>query len=197
MTGADTQMAMLPLSPAAAQEWGRQSLEGGWLLAQEVLDAYPLVSDAFVVAPMRFAEVTLTPETGQRISMRAADDFLDQEVTSWLLALGAKTVVLESDLYTRETKSLPSDVIFLPPETGYRVLEVSLRGHLSAALRDGSSGYPLNAFVSTSEPAVWEAWLRRPEPATTVDVLRSLVGLIVSACDAESYAVMTLAVEPD
>ena len=78
MTGADTQMAMLPLSPAAAQEWGRQSLEGGWLLAQEVLDAYPLVSDAFVVAPMRFAEVTLTPETGQRISMRAADDFLDQ-----------------------------------------------------------------------------------------------------------------------
>jgi hypothetical protein len=118
-------------------------------------------------------------------------DRLAGQLLEALVATGARTLIVEDDLAQYGDPRLEGNVAFV----GNRVVRWAEldRGTDDALflLRSGSSGHPLNAFVSTrsvAELSLEPGSQLRSEPVASI--VRSIVTVIVSVYDAEAYVML-------
>lgn len=180
----------VPLADATA--WVEEGLADGGALAAALAGNLDPLTDFFVLVPAH-ADVTWHPReaSGYRMTRSAIELGLARMLRS-AEACGARTIIVEDELGRRGDPVLTTSAAaaFGVRYMGDRVVRSQpIRADLSAAIRiirTGSSGYPLNGFLTEFElPDSDELALPQLD-----GVLRKLVGILVSAFDAETYAVL-------
>ncbi len=118
-------------------------------------------------------------------------DRLAVKLLQALVAEGARTLVVEDDLARRGDPRLEGNVGFVEDRV-VKWAELD-RGTVDAVtlLRSGSSGYPLNAFVSTLSARELMLEPRSQLRSETLSsIVRSVVAVIASVYDAEAYVAL-------
>jgi hypothetical protein len=148
-------------------------------------------SEAMLVAPVGLDPEHPELDNHARGYSVAEVDQLIGRLLHALVAKGARTVIVEDGPARHGDPRLEGEVAFV----GNRVVRwAALDANTDDALvllRCGSSGHPLNAFVSTrsvSELTLVPGSQLRSEPVSSI--VRSLVAVITSVYDAEAYVVL-------
>jgi hypothetical protein len=171
-----------------ASDWVRGSLAQGSSLAMLMSRRLQMLTSARLLVHHAGGAVVLN-DHGRSISS-ADTDAMAHQLFARVGAEAVKTLIVEDDLARRGDSSVEADVVFVED----RVLRWTGLGDAASAgalLRRGSSGYPLNAFVSR-EPAdvlglVPGHTLTKDEQARVVDTTELV---LVSVYDAEAYLVL-------
>jgi hypothetical protein len=118
-------------------------------------------------------------------------DRLASRLLELLTSVGAQSLVVEDDLARRGDPGLEGNVAFVDD----RVVRWANLGQgadaPAALLRGGSSGYPLNAFVSSFGAGdLMLAPGSRLQPAALSTIVNSAMAVIASVYDAEAYVAL-------
>lgn len=190
-------MTVRPTEPRhqEAVSWLRSSLAQGCQISEAVTAATSFEDGQIrVIAPVE--TMTLPPlDHGGLLSQREADDAMSS-VLAELAKSGAACLVIEDALRrygdpavlasALDTAWLGNRVIHWHP------LDPSTTSSATNALRIGSSGYPLNAFVTTKTAADLGLFDNTAmDPPVIEKICETLVAVIVSVFDAESFLIWT------
>lgn len=184
----------LEVSPTQGRAWFEESLGRGFDLSTAVLSTEPLtrgrfltfVSKELAVGDIEFPHAPDAPTV-------ATQSHLAKYLDDWTKD-GASCFLFEDDVVERgdpaiERWSIPSAFV------GTRVVhwsDLGVRGGAAAveSINSGAFGYPLNAFVLSCSAE--ELGLAHREPVSKdslIKVTQSLLGIVVSAFDATSFAI--------
>jgi hypothetical protein len=184
----------LEVPQADGRDWLERSLAAGFDVASAVLVAAPLDSGrftTFIPASASMGQVQF-PEhgfVGETVGNSGLSRYLDN-----LTRMGAACVVMEDDILERNDRQ-PEDMTVPSAFIGDGVIHWSnLKSGFGTiatkAVRESAFGHPLNAFVVTKSAADFGLVDDRQAPeGFAADVVRSLLAVIVSAFDAESFLV--------
>lgn len=138
------------LDSGIAQDWIRGSLAQGSLLSMVMTERLPALLVAVLMIP-RYTDpgARLRLDNHGRGYSPTEVDRVAAQFFHALAACGAQTLVVEDDLARRGDQHLTGDVAFVDGRViRWTVLEEGSNAAAVRLLRTGSSGYPLNAFVS-------------------------------------------------
>ncbi|MGN6276885.1 MAG: hypothetical protein ACTHNP_13285 [Solirubrobacterales bacterium] len=188
-----TKIEKLKICQDEVSPWLKKSLQQGFGLSDAVTAMHALDhGSSFALVPEEFTRKPLALAVGGVVSQKAAReglvDFLVQ-----LRDEGAKCVLIEDDLAGRMdpvVRRSAEPLAFLDD----RVIHwCDLTDNVDEAARttaEGASGYPLNGFVTTRSSLELGLADRQQVPAELpTQVAESLVAVICSAFDAESFVV--------
>jgi hypothetical protein len=183
------------ISSKQGRVWFEQSLEQGAQLASEALERRIVSSGRFyVVAPGVFPLHDVALETGGVVPSADADACLASFLKG-LVKEGASCLLVESELARAGDPGLkkPSSLALFFGDRLARWCALEEADSEASAIRtiaETSSGYPLNAFVTARSPSDLGLVDGQSAPVGFAGVLLdSLCALIVSAFDAESFAI--------
>jgi hypothetical protein len=190
-----TSVRPIELKPGEAISWLRSSLAQGFQISEAIAATTPFENGQIrVIAPV---EATALPPLNQGglLSQEEANDAMSG-VLAELTASGAACLVIEDALgrygdpavlaSTLGTAWLDNRVLHWHP------LDLSTTSSATNALRTGSSGYPLNAFVTTRTADALGLIDHTALEESGIDkICEALIAVIVSAFDAESFLIWT------
>jgi hypothetical protein len=184
----------LEIPKADGRDWLERSLAAGFDVASAVLAAAPFNSGrftTFIPASASMSQVQFPDHgfVGETVGNAGLSQHLDN-----LARKSAACVVIEDDILERNDRQ-PDDMTIPSVFIGDGVIHWSnLKPGFGAAatkaVREGAFGYPLNAFVVAKSAADLGLVNDRSAPEGFADeVAKSLLAVIVSAFDAESFLV--------
>ena len=190
-----TEMRLIDLPELAAREWLRDSLLQGHEISAAMLSSGRIDTGrlAAIIPADTDSDRRTKFETGGLVP-GSSGTLAEEKLVIDLVARGARCVVIEDELAERtdpwiertriESAFIGDRVVHwheLTPKSG---------ADACAAVKTRSSGYPTNAFVTTTTAAELE--LSRGQALSDVfasSVVRSTIAVLVAAYDAESFVV--------
>lgn len=179
-----------------AMDWARGSLAQGSALAMSMIQRLGSLKSTWLVVPpdAEYQAPRRLDDRGHDIKTSDAD-LLGARLLACLTQAGLRVLLVEDDLARRGDPNLGRDVAFV----GERVIRWSemagSSARTAALLRNGSSGYPLNAFLCRAS-----AKQLGLEPGIEIEaevqelIVESTQAVIVSVYDAEAFVAL---VSPD
>lgn len=188
----------VPLDIDRATDWVRGSLAQGTTLAGLTTATLARYRSALLLAPESriWSDSIHLDDSGRGVAVVEADAVAARFLAQ-LREVGGRTLIVENDLARRGDALRRDESCFVED----RVLAwVELTADVSVAaslLRRGSSGYPLNAFVSRL-PALDLGLARGHQlSAEEIDVIvDSILAIVVSVFDAEAYVAVATVESP-
>lgn len=189
-------LTLVHIDPPVGHEWVRRSLADGYLVSKAVMALDPLTRGSFSVIAPEWLQIPRPESLGLAHQIPQHVDALNVLVATldaWI-AKGAACLVVENNISSRMDphgrfghRSYLEDTVVnwldLPEASGEMALNV---------IGTSSTDWMLNAFVSKESSEALGLVHCRDAPARLgTRIAQSLMGMVVSAFDGESYVVWT------
>lgn len=173
-----------------AREWVASSLHEGSGLAEQVLQKLGGACRAFLLGDPADPFAPLSNRGG--VMSLGVSQYIASQFLSVLSTSGMRTLVVEDDLARRGDSNLSGDMAFLEERV---VRWASLGSGAVSSVRllsEGSSGYPLNAFVLRSSAEEVGIEPGKDISSHIAEIALQVSVVIVAAFDAEGFVALLL-----
>lgn len=177
------------IDPDQAKRWIDESLARGSRLANLMQPRVERMRHASLLGAPASAPHALD-NTGRGVSSSDAN-FDVARFLEATRASGICTLLVEDDVARKGDPRLPNDVAFVEDRVIYWTEIAPGARSATRLLRNGSTGYPLNAFISRGSIADMNPFRRRRLDSALDSICADVSGVIVSVFDDESFVVIS------